>query len=767
MFKRYLNYCASIFLLTSINIHAETLKNSVAESINTHPLVVERLKNYRALQQELRAAEAGFYPKLDLEFSTGVNSSLDSLSNTTTFADSNFSNNYGGYKSALVLTQNLFSGFETKYSVASKEAKILSAAYSYMSVANTIALDMALAYVDVLRYDELLKVSIKNKKISEYIYKSVANRYDSAKTSFSEIKRVESALFLASSESAQSVKKLRDAEFRFRNILGRMPDITAMKRVDFKIPVATNLQEATQYAINNNPLLMMSHYNIKDAQFIHKKLQSNYFPKVNLELRQNYNDVDTINIYEQPDDRFQARFSLKYNFYNGGADSAQKQRSISVIGQEVAKRRAIKRDIIESLDRAWNSYELSKEQSINLQKYRANSEKTLKFFQKEYLSSRRSILELLDAQKDVFYANRLYVDSKYDGLIARYKILDSMGLLVSTLVGDNKRFSSNVNLNVDREATVVLDSPLVQLDIDKDRILDNNDLCDNSILEDNIMPYGCRRIDTFAELQESIDAKIVLPPKTVQTRARQIPTSSAPLGQIRREVKRETPKREAVVVAKKKESVYSNNSIKNGISQLRKSYENDDYAKSSVPSELSILPKNNFIQENTKSTKDAIYGKRRFYGDEAEEISTPKKVSKASSYDEAKCVNVPAGYSVDSDGCATSATISLSQNFQSYAKQIPNELIRKIIEVADFLKKNPKMYAHIVGYSSRTSRSNYDYNIRISKQRADRFKDELVKYGVEAFRLSTDGKGFNNPIADNATVEGREKNQRVEIQFSN
>lgn len=779
MFKRYFSSFVSIFFLASINLSAETLKNSIVESINTNPAVVERLKNYRALQQELSVAESKFYPRLELGFAVNSNSSLNSLSGTKS---DTLKSSYSGYKSALILTQNIFEGFSTKYNVASKEAKILVAAYSYMSVANAIALKMATAYVNVLRSDELVKVALKNKKISEYIYKTVANRYDSAKTSFSEVKRAESALYLAKSNLLHALKGSQDSKFQFRKILGRMPEVRAMQRVDFKVRVAANAQEASQYAINNNPLLLMSHYNIKDAQYLRRKAQGAYYPKVDLQLTQNYSDVKSANLYEYPDDRFRATLSLKYNLFNGGVDSANVQKSVSVIKQEVAKRRDIKRSVIEELDLAWNSYEMGKEEIVNLQKYKANSEKTLKFFQKEYLASRRSILELLDTEHDLFYVNKLYINTKYDELVAKYKILSSMGLLVATLVGDDKRFSSNVNLNTDREARVILDSPLVSLDIDKDRIADNNDLCDNSILEDNIMPYGCRKITTFSKLRENMDAVSysATPQRNIKqqgfssdnyykTRVKSTPIREVRTQTFKRVKKKVQAKPTRVKSSYRKRTTSARNSAENNsksLSQLRKSYANDDYAKSTIPNELRILSKNNFIKENTVSTKDIMYGsRRRFYGDDRSSVSK-KEVNLKQSQD-SKCVNIPSNYNVNSDGCATSVTISLPNNFQRGSKQLSNNLLKKIIELADFLKKNPKTYAHIVGYSSRTSRSNYDFNIKISKKRADRFKDELLKYGVDSYRLSTDGKGFNNPIADNSTIDGRELNRRVEIKFSN
>lgn len=56
------------------------------------------------------------------------------------------------------------------------------------------------------------------------------------------------------------------------------------------------------------------------------------------------------------------------------------------------------------------------------------------------------------------------------------------------------------------------------------------------------------------------------------------------------------------------------------------------------------------------------------------------------------------------------------------------------------------------------------YNLALSKRRSDAIKQYLVSKGIEANRIYTEGKGESQPIADNRTAEGRQKNRRVEIE---
>ena len=56
------------------------------------------------------------------------------------------------------------------------------------------------------------------------------------------------------------------------------------------------------------------------------------------------------------------------------------------------------------------------------------------------------------------------------------------------------------------------------------------------------------------------------------------------------------------------------------------------------------------------------------------------------------------------------------------------------------------------------------YNQKLSMRRAEAVKAYIVSKGVEQSRVYTEGKGETQPVADNATAEGRAKNRRVTVE---
>jgi outer membrane protein OmpA-like peptidoglycan-associated protein len=86
-------------------------------------------------------------------------------------------------------------------------------------------------------------------------------------------------------------------------------------------------------------------------------------------------------------------------------------------------------------------------------------------------------------------------------------------------------------------------------------------------------------------------------------------------------------------------------------------------------------------------------------------------------------------------------------------------------QVVTLLHDYPNALLIIDGYTD--NRGSERLNERLSLQRAKSVQQALVADGLNATRIRTRGLGSADPIADNSTRQGRDKNRRVEVVFSN
>lgn len=85
-------------------------------------------------------------------------------------------------------------------------------------------------------------------------------------------------------------------------------------------------------------------------------------------------------------------------------------------------------------------------------------------------------------------------------------------------------------------------------------------------------------------------------------------------------------------------------------------------------------------------------------------------------------------------------------------------------QLASTLAQYDKTSISVRGYTDNTGSA--AYNQRLSQDRANSVAQSLIRSGVPASRVQAAGYGMSNPVASNATAEGRAQNRRVEISIN-
>jgi OOP family OmpA-OmpF porin len=137
-----------------------------------------------------------------------------------------------------------------------------------------------------------------------------------------------------------------------------------------------------------------------------------------------------------------------------------------------------------------------------------------------------------------------------------------------------------------------------------------------------------------------------------------------------------------------------------------------------------------------------------------------------------KCPAVPEevnGFE-DADGCADVVPEKV-KNFTGVIQGITFDLGKATLRpqsltvlngTVEVLKEFPSLRLRVTGHTDSTGDA--AKNTELSKARAQAVTDYFSQQGIEASRLESVGKGQDEPVADNKTAEGRQKNRRIEFQ---
>lgn len=111
------------------------------------------------------------------------------------------------------------------------------------------------------------------------------------------------------------------------------------------------------------------------------------------------------------------------------------------------------------------------------------------------------------------------------------------------------------------------------------------------------------------------------------------------------------------------------------------------------------------------------------------------------------------------EGIAVSFDSGILFGFDS--SELRPEARENLEKLSDILNRDEDTILMIVGHTDSTGDS--DYNVRLSERRAQSAASYMINQGLSDSRVQIEGRGENEPIADNTTESGQQENRRVEV----
>lgn len=99
--------------------------------------------------------------------------------------------------------------------------------------------------------------------------------------------------------------------------------------------------------------------------------------------------------------------------------------------------------------------------------------------------------------------------------------------------------------------------------------------------------------------------------------------------------------------------------------------------------------------------------------------------------------------------------------FQTGRAELTPGAAPTIDRLTDYLRQNPNATVMIEGYTDSTGSESK--NLQLSQERADAVRSALIWRGIDPLRVRAEGRGDAEPVASNATAQGRQLNRRVEV----
>jgi outer membrane protein, adhesin transport system len=400
---------------------ATTLKASVESTILTNPEIRFKHQNLMAVTSEQDAAKGGWRPRVDLESSIGTRNTVSpSLSGKE----------YDSSATTLQLRQTLFDGFATRSDVRRLGHTRLTSYYELLSTSDQLALEAARAYVDVLRYRELVSLARENFASHAEVHGKLESRVKAGVGRRVDLEQAAGRMALAESNWLTEASNLHDVSTRYQRLVGEVPAETLTP-----IPNLTRFLPAregyVQNTVRSNPDFKGAVATIRAYRADMNLRRAPYYPT--LELRASQSEEQNRNGVNGNYRDSAVQLVLNYNLYRGGADSARVKQYAAKLVSAFDLRDKVCRDVRQTALIALNDVSRLESQIVFLAQHELSTSKAREAYRQQFDIGQRSLLDLLDTENELYQARRALVNAEQDHQLSKARVLAVNGSILGAL----------------------------------------------------------------------------------------------------------------------------------------------------------------------------------------------------------------------------------------------------------------------------------------------------------------------------------------------
>jgi len=413
-------------LAVATPVCAESLNEAVARAVATNPRVETLAKDRLAVDQELEQARAFWRPQVDVVGRIG----REYTNSDTTRQD--------GYKNGRTLTrkevgvtlnQLIYDFGATQGEIDRNKARVKGAAYRVAETSEFVGLDAVEAYLEVLRHRSLLDIARQNIAAHQRILQDVQTRTRGGGGTQADVSQVQARFEQARTSEARVREELRAAEARYRQVTGSPPGtLTPPPLPNAALPTFDALVEAVKV---ENPTVVALRQDIDALRGQLTTADSAYFPRLGVEL--GATKGDDLGGIKGRNDSASAMIVMRWNLYRGGADQAKieefRQRLMVAQSRVSEAERTAEREARIS----WAAKDGAAERAQSLRGAVAANERVVAIYRDQFNLGERTLLDLLDAENELFLTRSSQVSADAANLFAMYRILATNGTLLKTL----------------------------------------------------------------------------------------------------------------------------------------------------------------------------------------------------------------------------------------------------------------------------------------------------------------------------------------------
>lgn len=419
-------FLALLLSASAVPAAAESLQSAIAAAYENNPELQAQRAVVRQVDEQLPQALAPARPQVGIQMSAdqaGLN---------------DFQDNGRTYQAAIQLIQSLYRGGRTEAATDAAENRILAARARLRSLENQIILNTVTAYVDTLRFAEVVRLNENLAKILERELQQSRDRFEVGDITRTDVAQSEARLANARANVQNARVNLVSAQQAFQRLVGR-------PAVDLEpLPPTPMLPgtagQALDLARQNDPDLIAARFDEAAARHDVEAVERGRRPSVDLTVRSAYLKFEGggggANFVRQGQFVAQdAILSATVPLYQRGLIGSQIRQAQQARSQAAANITTTDRQTQEQVTNSWEQL-LAARAVIDASRVAVDANAlAAEGSRQENLVGTRTFIEVLNAEQELLNTQVNLVTARRNEQVAAYSLLASLGAAEAVALG--------------------------------------------------------------------------------------------------------------------------------------------------------------------------------------------------------------------------------------------------------------------------------------------------------------------------------------------
>ena len=326
-------------------------------------------------------------------------------------------------------TRRPFAPLRGRTSASTARAKnlIMAERARLASVEQTILLQAATAYIDVMRDLRVLELNISSEQVLARELNATEDRFRVGELTLTDVAQARARVAGATAGRIQAEGDLQASRAEYQRIIGRPAEAPQLPPEPEGLPLT--LQEALELSDKDNPDIVAARYLEQAARDDISFARGEMLPTLSLN-----GQVEHREEFSSPgseSDSAQVTAQLSIPLYQGGAPSARVRRAKQVAGQRRIQLEETRRAVRAQANSSWEILAVARARILQFQAQVAANTTALEGTREQARVGSRILLDVLNAEQELLDAQVSLVVARRDSFVAGLQVLVSIGRLTA------------------------------------------------------------------------------------------------------------------------------------------------------------------------------------------------------------------------------------------------------------------------------------------------------------------------------------------------